>query len=101
EAWAKHRTTALMLYDHPGRRPLGWYLYERPDIRCSYDRERSTLWGTPGILSRDEVEALEAEWHHEFEHAYALGLNAAGRRAYYRCADLPRKLEARWRAGRL
>src|SRR5262249_7944033 len=90
-AWLKHRDELMSDWDHPARRPVGFYEFEVECAPPDYDIERSTLWRI-GVLAEEERTTIEAEWFAEFQWAYAHGLDAAGRRKHFAWADIPREL---------
>jgi hypothetical protein len=98
-AWARHRDWLLQEFGSHGKRPLGWYFFERPDVPFDVDRESSILWAH-GVLGDAEKAALEGWWKTEFEAAHARGLDAKRRRQHYAWADIPAELVRKWTAQR-
>jgi len=94
-AWARHRDWLMQEFGSHGKRPMAWYVFERPDVPFSDDHESSTLWRA-GVFTEAERAEVEREWYCEFEHAHARGFDAARRRAHYRWADIPPELARRW-----
>jgi hypothetical protein len=109
ELWFVHRDRLLELFGRPGRKPLGWWKYEAPELGLTwpgYDHERSALYEV-GLLTSTEVAELTAMWRREFMRAQspdfflALGPDQilrgqAAREAQYRWLDLPDSLLATW-----
>jgi hypothetical protein len=96
-AWVACRDE-LLARANPGRRPLGWWQFERGDIEHpGYFRERSALWRA-GVLSEAERLTLEDEWRQEF--AAAQRMSAPERREHHEHHDIPAELIEQWQGAR-
>jgi len=85
-AWEQHRE-ALLASCPPGRRPWGWRIFDRPEIRWrGYDFERAINWRA-NVLSLEERATLERQWRGDFFRGRDL-----------KSADVPRELVRRWKA---
>jgi hypothetical protein len=109
-AWTRGRDRVMALFGTAGRRPMGWWEFDRPKLRYCFERERSILYRA-GVLGADEKAKLEAEWRRDFERAqdpnfsHCLGQGRflrgeEARKAHYRWADIPRELLRQWKAER-
>jgi hypothetical protein len=73
-AWFHHRDRLMRWWGKDGKRPMGWWWYEAPEIGLRFPgsktHERSILWETPGVLSEDERAQLEAQWRREWDRCW-------------------------------
>jgi hypothetical protein len=95
-AWARHRDWLMREFGNPGKRPLAFYVFDRPDLPFDVDHETSILWRA-GALTPAEKIAVEQEWHAEFTRAYSPGFSVARRRQHLDWADVPSELRKCWR----
>jgi hypothetical protein len=103
-AWTCNRDRLLAGYP-PGRRPIAWWRFEVRVAYPGYDREPVVLYESE-FIGAEERAALERGWCREFARAHGphffhceagrILKGAAGRRAHYRWAGIPRDLLKRW-----
>ena len=97
-AWAAGRAVVMRLWGQGGRRPMGWWQFERGDlVYPGYFRERSTLWRA-GALSEVERLQVETEWRRDFDAARRT--SARERREHLAFHDVPPELVEAWMAAR-
>src|SRR5262249_16061786 len=97
--WFRHRELIMTVQARAGRRPQGWWMYEAPpDLvrRYDFDHEASILY-TAALCSEAECAELLRGWRFAFEQARDIR-DAAGRRAAYDEADIPKSLVRAWTA---
>ena len=98
-AWEAGRAVVMRLWGSHGRRPMGWWEFDAGDLKHpGYDRERSTLWRAPGVLSESERVEVEAEWRQIYD--AARGMRAKERREHFEHHDIPAELITAWSAER-
>ena len=110
DAWLQGRAEVMAQWAKNGRRPAGWWEFERPaGLSFNEDHEQSILWEA-GILVGEEKAELEAWWWREFERAHSPDFfvsaggkvlyGAKARRKHFRDVDIPRVLIEAWTQGR-
>jgi hypothetical protein len=101
DAWDRGREVVMRLWARGGKRPLAWWCYEAPALGLEwpgYDRQQSTLWRTPGVLSAEERSELEVTWREAFDQAR--GKSARERREHLAHCDVPDELIREWAPAR-
>jgi hypothetical protein len=112
--WFRYRDRLMQRWGKPGRRPMGWWLYESPFRSHRHpgpEHERSILYEFTDALSADERAELEAWWRREFDRSwdehffYCAGPDKIftgdiAREYHWLWADIPPELVDRWMAER-
>src|SRR5262249_43572230 len=95
QAWERHRAVLMVMFAELGRRPWGWWKFDRPPgLHYDDDHEQSILYEA-GIVTGDERIALEQHWREEFETAFC-ERDVKARRKHLHDADIPAALIKAW-----
>jgi hypothetical protein len=83
-AWQRHRDV-LLACCQPGRRPWGWRVFDRPEIRwVDYEHEQALNWRAGNVLTPEEKIQVETMWREDFERGRDL-------------KSVPRELVRQWK----